>query len=131
MKKFTEFFYFGLQGLFLNTVFYLAYLAITAKDYVGPKTAMSVFYLIGMLLSFYFNRTWTFKHEDEFKLPLMRFVLVYGVGYILNLILLIILVDYFNWPHRLIQGAAILLIGILSFFAQKKWVFVAAKATID
>ncbi len=84
---------------------------------------MTFLYFTGMILTFYFNRSWTFKHKTKDAPALIRFVKLYSIGYFINLILLLVLVDRFGWSHQRAQGIAVFVIAIFLFFGQKIWVF--------
>ena len=53
----------------------------------------------------------------------MRYILAYAAGYVLNLIVLLVLVDSWGFPHELVQGCMIVILAMLLFFLQRFWVF--------
>ena len=57
-KILTAFIYPGVVGLVSNGIGYLLYLGITAAG-VGPKLAMTILYVIGVMQSFIFNKGWS------------------------------------------------------------------------
>lgn len=113
---------FVIVGLASNLVLYLLYLALTAF-WLGPKTAMTLLYLIGTLQTFIFNKRWTFSHHGAVSSSILRYFIAYGTCYFLNLALLYIFVDRIGWPHAIVQGITILMMAVLLFLAQKYWVF--------
>ena len=48
-------------GLTSNSLLYLAYIGLTTLG-LGHKTAMTLLYVTGGLLTFFANRTWSFNH---------------------------------------------------------------------
>ncbi|MBN1611275.1 MAG: GtrA family protein [Polyangiaceae bacterium] len=105
-----------------NLVLYLLYLAVTFVG-VGHKSAMTGLYLLGVLQTFVFNRNWSFRHAGRVDSALVRYVVAYAAGYLLNLATLVLLVDRAGLPHRAVQGVMICVLAVLLFLAQRYWVF--------
>lgn len=110
-------------GLTSNLLLYLAYLSLTLSIGIEHKTAMTVVYVTGVLLTFFANRVWSFKHRDVVRAAFVRYVIAYVLGYLLNLILLWLAVDLLSLPHQRVQAVAIVLVAICMFLLQKYWVF--------
>lgn len=113
---------YALVGLASNAFGYLLYLLLTGLG-LGPKLAMTLLYGVGVLQTFVFNRRWTFGHKGAFGAVFIRYCLAYGLGYIINLVVLITLVDRLGYPHQAVQGIMILLLALMLFILQKFWVF--------
>jgi putative flippase GtrA len=113
---------FGIVGLANNLLLYLLYLLVTHAG-VGYKLAMTILYALGVLITFLFNRNWSFLHDGALSKSLQRYLLLYLVAYMVNWCVLYLLVDLAGWPHQLIQGAMILLLAAALFLLQKFWVF--------
>lgn len=116
-------------GLGSNLLLYMVYLYLTAAG-MGHKSAVSALYLLGVLVTFLFNRGWTFGHGGSVALVLPRYVVVYLFAYTFNLILLYLFVDVWGFAHQVVQGVLILVIAILIFTAQKLWIFAADAVSI-
>ncbi len=117
-----QFLRYALVGLASNLVLYLAYLGLTMLG-LGPKTAMSLLYVLGVAQTFLFNRSWSFGHEGGLHGAFARYVASYAFGYLLNLIVLWIAVDRMGLPHQIVQGVMILTLAVMLFLLQKLWVF--------
>lgn len=113
---------FAAVGVVSNAVLYLIYLAMTAIG-LGPKVAMSLLYGVGVAQTFVFNKRWTFSHRGAVQTSLRRYLVAYGMGYLVNLVVLAVFVDGLGWSHALVQGVAILTVALGLFLAQKYWVF--------
>lgn len=113
---------FIIVGLASNLILYLLYLVLTAVG-LGHKTAMTMLYLTGTLQTFIFNRRWTFGHRGLFHQAFLKYLAAYGLGYGINLLVLLLLVDRLGLPHELVQGVMILVLAVLLFLLQKFWVF--------
>jgi putative flippase GtrA len=90
---------------------------------IGYKTAMILLYAIGILLTFLFNRRWTFDHHGLVPKVFIYYILVYGLGYIFNLAALSLFVDEFGFPHQLVQGILIFVVAVFLLLLQRYGVF--------
>lgn len=113
---------FGLVGLISNLVIYMMYLAIT---YAGAehKLAMTLLFAVGTLQTFFFNKQWTFKHRGNLQQALVKYVVIYGIAYLLNLLALFFLVDHIGYPHQLVQGVTVFALALMLFITLRHWVF--------
>jgi putative flippase GtrA len=119
---FWQFIRFGIVGLASNLVLYLIYCGITSIGF-DYKLVMSLLYVVGVLQTFVLNKKWTFSHDGHLSGTFLRYILIYGAGYIINLGTLIIFVDRFGYPHQFVQGAMIPVVAVSLFVMQKIWVF--------
>ena len=118
----TQFIRFAIVGTLSNGLLYLFYLGLTSSG-VGHKLAMSILYAVGIMQTFVFNKKWTFQHSGETRRAFARYWLAYAIGYVLNLVALLVLVDWARFPHQIVQGAMILVLAGFLFLLQKFWVF--------
>ena len=109
-------------GALSNVSGYLIYIALNLAG-CGPKLAMTLTYGVGVLQTFLFNQRWSFQFSGTTAPALLRYVFVYAVGYLINFIALMLLVDKLGFPHVVVQGLLILIIATMLFLAQKYWVF--------
>ena len=109
-------------GIGSNLFLYVCYLALTALG-VGHKIAMTIAYVIGVMISFLLNRSWSFGHSGSAQRALVRYVGAYVVGYLINLAILLIGVDRLGFPHQAVQAIAIVLVAACLFLMHKFWVF--------
>jgi len=109
-------------GVATNVSMYLLYLGLTAVG-LPPKLAMSILYMAGVLQTFIFNRSWTFRYVGNGHTAFRRHVLLYVGGYLLNYLLLTILVDALQWQHQYVMAGLVAVMAILFFLGQKFWVF--------
>lgn len=114
---------YGIVGVASNALGFVWYLGLTELLHLGPKTAMSLLYVIGVLQTFVFNRKWTFSHDGAAHTALFRYACAYGLGYVVNLAALYLCVDRLNYPHLPVQGTMIIVLAGMLFLLQKYWVF--------
>lgn len=119
---FTQAVRFALVGVTSNALGFCWYLLLTWLG-MGPKAAMTLLFVIGTLQTFMFNKRWSFEYGGTDRLVLVRYLVAYGLGYMLNLAMLIALVDYGNYPHAPVQATTILVVAAMMFLLQKFWVF--------
>lgn len=117
-----QFFRYAVVGLCTNVLLFCIYLLITALG-TGPKIAMTLLYVLGVIMSFVLNRRWSFAFKGGVPQSLIRYIIAYVAGYVLNLMLLLLLVDIQGWPHQYVQGGITFLLAIILFLLQKLWVF--------
>ncbi len=113
---------FGTVGLLSNAALFLLYLGMTYLG-IGHKLAATIAYGIGVLQTFVFNRSWSFRDRGAAGPALVRYIAIYGLGYVLNMVVLVLAVDRAGLPHQWVQGAMILVLAVLLFTLQKLWVF--------
>lgn len=124
-----QLFRFAIVGVFSNLLLYLTYLLLTTL-HMGHKTAMSLVYISGVCLTFAFNRNWTFGHKGGISTAFLRYVLLYVLGYLLNLAALYVFVDVFDYPHQIVQGVLVVLIALVLFTLQRSIVFNPGKVSV-
>jgi len=117
-----QFIRYVIVGLSANVAGFLIYILVTSLG-VSPILTISIFYLIYICLSFYFNKTWSFGHHGQRAVSAMKYLIVYCSCYILNVILLAYFNSYLGFSHLIVQAGAIVPIALLLFVVQRYWVF--------
>jgi putative flippase GtrA len=117
-----QFIRYSLVGVASNGIGLALYFLLTGLG-VGPKSAMTGLYLLGVLQTFFFNKRWSFGHRGDLGWPFVRYCVSYAVGYLINLGGLILLVDRWGYSHRLVQTLMVPTLAVLLFCLQKFWVF--------
>lgn len=113
---------FVIVGLLSNLALFALYLALTDHD-VSPIAAMSIIYTVGVVQTYFVNRSWTFEVKNARPVYFGKYVATYAIGYLVNLAILQALSVDLRWPHQWAQGAAIAIVAALVFVLQKAWVF--------
>ena len=65
-------------------------------------------YLVGVMVSFFLNRNWTFGHTGAVLPALTRFVSVLLLAYLANLATVLLLIDTFGVNRYIAQAAGVL-----------------------
>lgn len=113
---------YGIVGTLTNIIAYLLYLGITATG-MEPKLAMSLVYALGIVQTFFLNKTWSFHFDGATTPALIRYITIYTLGYIINFLALLLLVDILGFPHQWVMGGLIILMALFFFIGQKFWAF--------
>ena len=109
-------------GIFSNLVGYMIYLMLTFFG-ATPKTAMTFLYGLGAAVGYIGNRRFTFAHHGNLLTSGARYLLAHFLGYLINLLMLVVCVDYFGYRHQWVQAAAILVVAGFLFIAFRFFVF--------
>jgi putative flippase GtrA len=113
---------YGLLGIATNSVGFIIYLIFT---YLGttPKITMTFLYGVGVAISFWGNRKWTFIHNGSVAGTSLRYIVAHGAGYFINLTILIVMVDKLGYAHQWVQALAVFTVAAFLFIAFKFYVF--------
>ncbi|MBF0525341.1 MAG: GtrA family protein [Deltaproteobacteria bacterium] len=125
-KSAGQFLRYVLIGILSNSLGYLFYLLITYLG-VEPKRAMTPLYVVGAIIGFLGNRQWAFAHKGNGLKSAVRYCIAHLDGYLLNLIILFVFVDFLGYPHQLVQAGAIIGVACFLFVAFKYIVFPEGK----
>lgn len=117
---------FGAIGIASNAALYAVYLVLTELG-VGPKSAMTAVFVLGVSCTYALNRRWTFRHDGAVAGSAVRYAGTYLFAYAMNVVALALLVDVANLPHRAAMLVLIVATAGVIFVLQKFWVF-AVKA---
>lgn len=109
-------------GLANNAVTFGGFIALTLLG-VGPFAAMTITYAVGLAITFAGNRNWTFRHNGGLGPSSVRFLVVYGIGYFLNLLILWLLITLAGVPEIAAQLVAIIVLAVFTFVLMRLWVF--------
>ena len=113
---------FGIIGLTSNVILYLFYLVLTALS-LDPKLVITFSYIVSLAWTFMFNKQWSFSHQGDWRRSSARFLILYGMLYCINLIILLVLVDAFEFSHVLVQAGVFVVYIPIVFLVQRYWVF--------
>jgi len=105
----------------LNTLLTIGVI-FSLKAFAGaPDVAANASgYVVGLVCSFTLNKRWTFQHEDRLLPALARFVTVFGVAYLSNIVVVLALIgagfnDYLAHLVGMPVYTAVFYLGCLQF----------------
>jgi putative flippase GtrA len=114
---------FVIVGIANNGLLFITYIALTKLLFLDPKLSMTITYSLGILIGYFMHGNVTFIDSEFDNSSFLRFILSHGLAYVLNLLILLLFVDYFGFSHVMVQGVAVLTIAILLFLLMKYFVF--------
>lgn len=109
-------------GVASNALGYLAYLFLTSTR-IGSIQAMSYVYFSSCLVSFLGNKNWTFGDSSQTRKILPRYIFIQVLGYLTNLLLLMVFYRLLGFPHQWVQFFAISVVAIELFILSKYYAF--------
>lgn len=118
----SQFSRYAIVGVLSNASGYFAYLLVTWAG-LDPKISMSMLYCIGATIGYYGNRQWAFSYRGGVASSAARYAMAHLVGYCINLLLLITLVDKLGYPHQWVQAAAVVVVASVLFILFRLFVF--------
>jgi putative flippase GtrA len=121
-ETFRQFFSYALIGFLHNFIGYTLYLLLT-YFWGAPKLTMTVLYFAGALISFFANRRFTFQHNGRIDIAGIRYIFAQTLGYLLNLTLLLLFVDWLGFAHQFVQAVAIVVVAMFLFVMLRLFVF--------
>ncbi len=95
---------------------------------LGPVLSNVIGYALGLVVSYLLHRKVTFQSTQTGHAEALRFLVVFGVAYSLNLLMLMLLIDYWHVHKGWSQVIAGAVYVIASFLMQKFYVFRSVKA---
>lgn len=109
-------------GLKSNAVYYVLYVLLALCG-VGPKTAVVCVFVFSLAYAFWFNKAFVFRSRDDLNWQFVRYVCVYVLALLLNLILLEWATTTLGYSHFLVQAVLGVVIAVPIFFLLKFFVF--------
>ena len=121
-KTFGQLVRYGIVGATGNLVGYSIYFFAT-KLGATPKLTMTVLYAAVVLIGFFANRRFTFGHKGHAGTAGVRYAIAQLMGYLLNLSLLLLFVDWLNFSHQIVQAVAVVVVAVFLFLLSRLFVF--------
>jgi len=113
---------YALIGVLTNLLGYTTYLFLT-YFWGTPKLTMSALYSAGALIGFFANRRFTFRHDGSIGVAGLRYLFAQMLGYLLNLALMLLFVDWLGFMHQIVQAVAIFVVAIFLFVLSRFFIF--------
>lgn len=111
-----------LIGLSNNLWGYLTYLIMTFLG-LSPKIALVILYPIGIVSAYLTHKKYSFKFYENHLAVKVKFLMVYILGFYLNLKILDLFFVHMGYPHQVIQGLSIGVVASLNYILLKFFVF--------
>lgn len=133
LESIIQFIKFGIVGLSNTFISYVVYIVLVAANF-HYLLASIIGFLISVVNAFYWNEKYVFKAENKaqrvwWKVFLKTFLSYAGTGLILNNILLVVWVDWFEISKVIAPIINLLITVPLNFVMNKYWAFRNKKDT--
>lgn len=117
-------------GVLNNLCGYILYLLLT---WVGldPKMVVSMLYPIGALTAYWGHARFSFNTYGLKPNAIRRFIVAHILGFLVNLMMLVIMVDFYGYSHALIQMLAIVTVAGVLFILFRYYVFVGESQILN
>jgi putative flippase GtrA len=125
-RNIFEFARFNFVGITITGVAYLVYTLLVSIN-IDYRIALAADYTLGIILSFFLNKTFTFRVSTKIDLSMIgRMLLSYIVIMAINFVLLEIIVSRLSSSKIVLilgQLSILVVIAVVSYLAQKMFVF--------
>jgi len=120
--SYRQFIKFAFVGVINTAIFYGVYYMMIRLGifYIIAVTAGTV---VGIVNSYILNKFFTFKSRRKNVSEMAKFVTVYGIQYVSNIVVIHLCITYFGISAELAVLPAIGIGVIISFFGHKLWSF--------
>ena len=113
---------YGVVGVLNNLLGYLIYLFLTWL-WLDPKIAVTLLYPIGATTAYFGHARYAFSYQGHITHGFARYAAAHVIGYGANIFLLYLFVDILQYPHQLVQAAAIFVVAGILFLLFRYFVF--------
>lgn len=120
---FIHFIKFNIVGI-INTIF--GYSIVFGTMYFlnfDAKISNALGYILGVLLSYYLNRKYTFKSEARVKNEILKFFGVFIIAYTFNFLTLVLSIEYLHINEYISQVISAVVYTVTFFILSKFFVF--------
>lgn len=117
--SFLKFLVVGVTNTLGGYAFYAGLLALG----VNYALALTLEYVAGIAYGFLLNKRWTFKAKGGAAQQVWRYLALYGLIYVLNVTILMLLVERCALSPYVAQVLLLGFLTLLSFVVQKHWIF--------
>lgn len=91
IRKFPHrFVRFGTIGLATNGALYLIFVLLAWAG-LPPMAATALCYVVGLMLSYFLNRSWSFQSSNSHSRDAPKFLLAYGAGFLATMVFMSLL----------------------------------------
>jgi putative flippase GtrA len=85
--------------------------------------ANAVGYVVGLVLGFALNRSWTFRHTGRLGTAVIRYLAAFAIAYLANLAMLLLLEEWLGISAYVAQLGAMLTYTVVFYLLSKFVVF--------
>jgi putative flippase GtrA len=138
-KQLVKFGFIGGLAVLTDLAFYYLFLQLLPEALLPPPwsneaVAKTFSFLCGLMVTYHFNKRWTWRRRDRSRRRLIKFLALYGMSMVLNVSLnslfLWVLHQHGTWswvPRKYVIAfmGATGICAVFNFVGQKFWIFPA------
>jgi putative flippase GtrA len=113
---------YGVVGVLNNLLGYLIYLLVTWL-WLDPKVAVTLMYPIAAVTAYFGHAKYSFAYKGRTWYGIARYGIAHLIGYGVNIAMLYVFSDRLQYPHQLVQAAAIFVVAGVLFILFRYFVF--------
>ena len=121
-KEIIKFIKFGIVGVF-NTLSSTCYYWILVYFGVNYLVSTTIAYLLSSIIGYFLNDKMVFKQKNKNKLAIVRYYVVYGTSYLLNMLCMYIYVDVLSLSQYVAPLLVLFITVPYNFILSRLWVF--------
>lgn len=107
----------------LNTVVGYGVYFLLVKAEIHYVLASFTAQVAGVAHSYVWNKFWTFKSRQKSITEVLKFVMVYALTFVINLVLLSFFIEVLEMDKAIAGFISLALVAIISFTGHKLWSF--------
>jgi putative flippase GtrA len=108
----------------LGTVTHLSLLYVTVEHLsFEPLLGSSTVFIWVVIQSYLLNKNWTFDNDSKHSSALPRYLVVSGIGFLSNLLLMYLMINFLGLWYMLAQILTATVIPAMNFLLNKYWTF--------
>jgi putative flippase GtrA len=119
----AQFFRFFLVGVAATLSTYATLILLVEIWQVNAIVASVVGYIVGIAVNYKLNYRFTFRSSHHHRFLLPKFLVVMIAGLLLNIVIMFIGISWIGIHYALAQLAAVAIVLVWSFAANRLWVF--------
>jgi putative flippase GtrA len=93
--------------------------------HLRPVLASTAGFVASIAVSYVLQRAWVFRSTAGHMLAGSRFLIVTGVAFTINTVVLWLGTEVLSVPYPIVQPAALTLIPLVNYFLNSRWTFAA------
>jgi putative flippase GtrA len=120
-----QFIKFSIVGAWNTIVDFLVYLALTRFVHIYYVAATIGSFLVAATISYFLNKFWTFRdyQKDRMAKQYLQFIFIGSIGALISALVLFCTVHFLHFYDLAGKAAAVVIVVIWNFFANKRWTF--------
>ena len=122
MSGILQFVKYVIVGLINTAIYYGIYYLMLQLGF-SYALSLTVGTIAGVINSYFWNKYFTFRTKKRTVAETVKFLIVYGVQYLSNLLIIYLCVEYLGITEELAGLAAIGIGTFIGFFGHKFWSF--------